>query len=343
MGPLLRRRLSLILEKKKLLRQSDHLIIGVSGGPDSMALLHLLAAVHPPDQLTTVTIDHGLRPDETPQEIKQVKNLCNTLAVEHQTCCVDVNGLRRKQKCSLEAAARELRHQQLEEICLQKGAAAIALAHTANDQAEEVLIRLLRGSGRKGLSGMNYRQGRIIRPLLGECKEELIHYLLEEGIPWSQDSSNLDQNLLRNRVRLDLLPRLRTDYNPGIDQTLIQTAAILNDEEDILEQMAQTAYEAQVGCSTTSEEEIAGPITPLTLNLQPFLASPPALQRRVLEKVCWQMQARPQFRQIEQLRELAMRPEPHGQAHLTSGLRVHKQGSTLLFHYPSGKHPYRGN
>ena len=342
-SPLLRRKIALILARKELLTPSDHLIIGVSGGPDSMALLHILANTLPIARLTAVTVDHGLRPQETPQEIAQVRHFCSQLGVSHQVCPVDVNELRRQKKCSLEEAARELRHQALEQIRQTKGAQAIALAHTADDQAEEVLIRLLRGSGRKGLSGMSYRQGRIIRPLLDEGKKDLIQYLQEEQISWSQDSSNLDHTLLRNRIRLDLLPRLRKDYNPGIDQTLIQTATILNDEEELLEQLAGAAYEKQVCTEQGNDDHATELIQPLILDLKRFLTSPPAIQRRVLEKICWQMQARPGFRQIEQLRGLSMRPEPNGQAHLSCGLRVQRQEQTLLFHYPAGRHAYRGD
>ena len=317
-------------------------IVGVSGGPDSVALLHILCSALPQLRCVAVYIDHGLRPDETGAEIELVQGLARQLQAGFERIAVDVITAARQDKRSIEETARILRYQALEEMRRHFQAAAIAVAHTADDQAEELLIRIIRGSGRKGLSGMQYQNGRIIRPLLHENKETLLHYLQTQQIPFCIDSSNLERTYLRNRVRLDLLPYLQEHFNKSIKQTLLQTASILQDEEALLAEMADKAWQK------VTRKVVIQPVCPdspphsIQIDTTEFCRCHPALQRRILEKCCWQMGARPQFRQIAQLLDLLHTGQTGAEIHLSKGLRAHKTRQGVFFCYPVGKCSYRG-
>jgi len=339
---ILRQRIGALLTAKDLIKNGDTLIVGVSGGPDSVALLHILCSAQPLLRCIAVYIDHGLRPDETGAEIELVRGLARQLQAGFERISVDVIKASRQDKSSIEESARTLRYQALEEMRRQYRGTAIAVAHTADDQAEELLIRLIRGSGRKGLSGMQFKNGRIIRPLLHESKETLLHYLQAQQIPFCIDSSNLERTYLRNRVRLDLLPYLQEHFNKSIKQTLLQTARILQDEEALLAEMTDKAWHQ------VAREVAIQPVPPdspphtIQLDTKAFCQCHPALQRRILEKCCWQMGARPQFRQIAQLLDLLHMAQTGAEIHLSKGLRAHKNRQGVVFCYPVGKCSYRG-
>jgi tRNA(Ile)-lysidine synthase len=324
------------------MQSGDTVMVAVSGGPDSVALLHILCSTLLQVRFIAVYVDHGLRPAETGAEIELVQALTRQLQAGFELVTVDVKGTARQNGTSIEETARTLRYQALEAMRLQYRGTAIAVAHTADDQAEELLIRLIRGSGRKGLSGMQFQNDRIIRPLLLESKDTLLHYLQAQQIPFCIDSSNLERAYLRNRVRLDLLPYLQEHFNKSINQTLLQTGQILQDEEALLEEMADNAWQ-QVARKVETQ-----PITPETpphsiqINTKEFCTCHPALQRRILEKCCWQMEARPQFRQIALLLDLLHTGQTGAQIHLSQGLRAHKTRQDVIFSYPVGKRSYRG-
>ena len=325
-----------------LLSADDTVIVGVSAGPDSVALLHLLSRISLPVRLFAVYVDHGLRPDETGNEFSLIADLCNTLRIPAERAVVDVRAEQKRMGTSLEDAARSARYQALEAARRRHAAAVIAVAHTADDQAEEILIRLIRGSGRKGLSGMVLRRDTIIRPLLQEAKQSLVAYLERNAIPFCIDSSNRERVFLRNRVRLDLLPYLEQNYNSSIRQTLLQTAEILRSEEELLDQLTQTAFN---GLTTIAADPLVTPArhAQISIAVQAFLDCPLALQRRILEKTCWMMSTRPGFRQIEQIRHLMKDSDNGAQLHLGMGLRVRKTGGKLVFSHPSGRSRFRGN
>ena len=149
---------------------------------------------------------------------------------------------RRICRLNLEDAGRRARIEFLDEIAGRYGAAAVALAHHADDQAETVLMRLLRGSGMTGLSGMAYRNSRgYVRPLLEISRSEIEQYLLACGLSWREDASNSDTTYLRNRIRHQLLPLLE-EYNPAIRTCLASTASILRDDEALLNQLTEQAF-----------------------------------------------------------------------------------------------------
>jgi tRNA(Ile)-lysidine synthase len=320
----------------------DRVIVGVSGGPDSVALLCLLCHMEFPLSPIAVYIDHGLRPKEVITEIQLVEKLAEKLNVEHKIIRVDVTNYKQAHKISLEEAARILRYKALEGSRQEFKAKAIAIAHTADDQAEEILLRLIRGSGLKGLSGMRIQNDKIIRPLLKESKEDLISYLEDSDIPYCYDSSNSQLTFLRNRIRIDLLPFLEKKFNPAIRTNLLQTADILQQEEDHIDKLAEQAYVNSVSPILEVDYSNAK-VDGLLLKSEIFLQHHKAIRRRVMEKICWKMEARPSFRQIEQLCDLAQQGKNGAELHLAKGLRILKSDRNIHFFRPLGKIKFRGN
>lgn len=325
-----------------MLKQRETAVVGVSGGPDSMALLHLLASLAGGQEISLVAVyvDHGLRPHESGQEAELVKEQADFLKIPCRIGMVAVQEYARAHRLSVEHAARILRYGFLERVADECRAPRVAVAHTADDQAEEVLLRLLRGTGRKGLAGMSgIVAGKLIRPLLAISKDELLAYLQDRRIPYLLDSSNLSSVYLRNRVRLQLLPHLEEQYNPQVKETLRHTAAILQDEEEILEQLAQAACQRTI--VETADGSRAGKV--LTLLLHEFSREPRGLQRRILEALCWRLDSAPSFRIIESLLALAFHGAVGRRLHLANGLRVSRQDGQLIFSYPQGKVAKRGD
>ncbi len=343
-----------IVQQENLLQRGEKVIIGVSAGPDSMALLHVLGRLAPVLDITpaAVYVNHGLRPGEAAKEKTLVAAAAKKLDLAFFTTAVDVKGFAAKNKLSIEHAARLLRYDFLEKTAAKFGASKIGLGHTADDQAEEILLRLIRGTARKGLSGMKtFRAGRYIRPFLRFPKNLLIEYLEKYSLPFLLDSSNRHDLYLRNRIRNDLLPYLAERYNPDIRHTLIRTAAILQDEEELLEKITEDAFAETVTVMPESfpqEYESFRPANALwpqslQINLGLFAMQPRSIQRRLLEKCCWLMSCEPRSRQIEQLLQLALSDSSAGSLHLADGLRVTKNQDKLSLAYPRGRGPLRGN
>lgn len=331
-----------IIRNNKLFLSGKTVVVAVSGGPDSMALLHVLSRLALGLKLkpAAVYVDHGLRPKETIHEAELVRSQAQLLQVSCRVGRVDVHALVRQKKLSAEHAARILRYDFLEKIAKELGAAKIVLAHTADDQAEEVLLRLIRGSGRAGLSGMKMiRDNRFVRPFLGTPKSLLLKYLTDKKIPFLEDSSNLERVYLRNRVRLDLLPQLER-YNPNIRQTLRQTARILGDEEDLLAGLAEAAW---IDVVQSLPEEKTGQPSGLRLDINRFFNLHRAIQRRVVETIFIKMDGLPSFKKIEQVLYLAESGQGGGMLHFSRGLRVVKKRKELIFSYPQGRVAKRGN
>jgi tRNA(Ile)-lysidine synthase len=304
-----------------------------------MALLHALAQLAPSLGISLVAahVDHGLRPSEAEAEARLVREAAQGLGLACECGRVDVVACAREEGVSREHAARNLRYEFLGEVAARHRATKIAVAHTADDQAEEILLRLIRGTGRAGLTGMaRLRDGLVVRPLLGIAKEEILGYLAEENIPYCLDSSNLQRIYLRNRIRLDLLPYLQTHFNPNIGNSLRETADIFAAEEELLAEIANQAYAKVVAGE-------GGTPGGLTIQVADFLCQPLAIRRRILETSCWRMDCRPSFRQIAHLLSLIETGAEGAGLHLARGLRVAKAEGRVCFRYPQGRQAVRGN
>ncbi|HEY7516432.1 MAG TPA: tRNA lysidine(34) synthetase TilS, partial [Vicinamibacteria bacterium] len=169
-------------------------------------------------------------------------SLCGRLGVPLRTRSADVRARAVRERRGIEDAARRERYAFLGSVLREEGASAIAVGHTRDDQAETLLLRLVRGAGRAGLAAMRARQGNVIRPLLELSRSQVLDHLRRRGLPWREDPTNGDPSFLRNRVRHELLPLLEARFNPGIRASLARTAALLGEETDYLEGLAGDAY-----------------------------------------------------------------------------------------------------
>ncbi len=241
--PTLHSRIENTLREHDLCQPGDCLIVAVSGGADSVALLDLLATLPCyPLRLIVAHLNHSLRGAESDADEQFVKGVASHYGLPYEVRQVDVRSLAQRSRLSLEEAGRHARYAFFEELRQQHGAAAVAVAHHADDQAETLLLRLLRGAGTAGLTAMSPNSGlAIIRPLLGLHRNELHAHLACQGLTFREDSSNRDRSFLRNRVRHELLPLLAT-YNPAISARLAATAALLREDEQLLEQMTNTVW-----------------------------------------------------------------------------------------------------
>jgi tRNA(Ile)-lysidine synthase len=207
------------------------LVVGLSGGADSVALTDALASLRRRRgfRLVAAHLDHGLRPDSAADAVF-CADLCRRLDVPFRRGEADVRARAARERGGLEQAARGERYAFLRRVREEEGAASIAVAHTRDDQAETLLLRLLRGAGATGLAGMRARKGDLLRPLLAVSRQEVLSHLRERGLAWREDPSNADPAHRRNRVRGELLPYLEERFNPRIRATLARTAALLADE-----------------------------------------------------------------------------------------------------------------
>ena len=211
---------------RDLLRRGDRVVVAVSGGPDSMALLHVLWEVRARLGLTleVAAVDHGLRADAR-REVDLVRERADALGLPFTAVSVDVAGERRARRgLSLQDAAREARLRALATLAGDHGANRVALGHQADDQAETILYRIIRGTGLAGLAGIPYRRDVFIRPLLDVTRAQIVRYLRRRSIPFVEDPSNADPRFARARIRHAILPALARE-NPLVADALRALAA----------------------------------------------------------------------------------------------------------------------
>ncbi|WP_406677486.1 tRNA lysidine(34) synthetase TilS [Moorella sp. ACPs] len=309
-----------------LLIPGDKVVVGVSGGPDSLALLHSLRALQEEfgHTLHVAHLNHGLRP-EAAADAEYVRNLALRWGLPVTIESRDVAAYQREHRLSLEEAAREVRYRFLREVAAAVGAGKIAVGHQADDQAETVLLNLLRGSGLTGLKAMLPQRGQIIRPLLFISRAEIEDYCSRQGLEPRQDFTNRDITLRRNKIRHQLLPFLAREFNPAIVETLSRTAVILQEEEEILANLAEEAF-ARV---KTRQEPGC-----LALDREKWVYLPPGIQRRVLRLAAAYLGRKVSFDQVERAREMAFRG---GTITWPGHLRVETRGTELILLVPAEK------
>jgi len=302
-----------------MLAGGETVVIAASGGPDSTALVHALAALGPDLALTIhlAHLNHRLRSDAA-EDAAFVAALARALGLEHHQGSADPRTLADREGLSLEDASRRLRYEFLIRVAHEAGAAVVATGHTLDDQAETVLMRLLRGSGLVGLTGIPpVREDgtlRIIRPLIDTTREEVQAYLESIGAGWREDATNRDLAILRNRIRLVLLPILE-GYNPDVRHALARVAALLRDEAEAIDTLA-TPHLAEV---------LSGGSPAVRVAAGPFARLPVALQRRAIrgavERARGNLRAI-RFVHIEEARRLALEGETGAWLSLPGGVRV---------------------
>ena len=260
-------------ESRDLIPRGAKVLCAVSGGADSMCLLHLLKSLEAERDLrvTAAHFEHGLRGEDSLRDMAFVEDWCRARGIPCVVGRGDTRALAEAERLGLEEAARKLRYEFLERTAKQGGFDRIATAHTADDNAETLLLNLVRGSGTRGLGGIPPRRGKIVRPLLETGRAEIEAYLEEHGVPHVEDASNADPAFRRNRIRREILPLLR-EMNPELNAALGRTAELLRQDEECLGALADR----------WTAEHFDGESLPL----EALRALHPALASRVIRRQC---------------------------------------------------------
>jgi len=254
--PMMKKQILGTIETQNLIHRNAHIVIGLSGGPDSVCLFDVLCqlaeernwTIHP------VHVNHKFRPGAAETDQAYVKALCEARGWPCRTFVYDCNAIAAEEKITSEEAGRNVRYKSFAQVALDirsKGAAAedivIAVAQNADDQAETILFRLLRGAGTDGLSGIAYMRfdedgNRIVRPLLDCRKEDILRYCEERNLQPCIDHTNLEPVYTRNKIRLELIPYLEREYNPAVKDTMIRMGKTCASDRDFLWKTARAAF-----------------------------------------------------------------------------------------------------
>jgi tRNA(Ile)-lysidine synthase len=323
------------VRQQQLLLPGQHLVVAVSGGPDSIALLSLLHRLARSWRLTLTVVhcNYGLRGAESDGDESFVSIFCQerqlSLVIHRPTL------VKRRQRSSLQAAARDARYDFMNQLAHEVGADCIAVGHTANDQAETLLMWMLRGAGMTGLAGMPYtREDRIIRPLLAATREEVVAYLDDEGLTYRRDSSNEKPLYHRNRIRKELLPVI-TRLAPAAVRVLQRQADLLREDEHFLEGVTGDLVHALVSHDSSGVQRV---------DRQAFTELPVALQRRLVRAVLrtYDEEGRASsLCAVESVRRLFLKGRSGGRLSLKQVFVILDQGSVRFSPGAGGDHSHQ--
>jgi tRNA(Ile)-lysidine synthase len=230
-----------LIEEYQMLKNGDKILVGVSGGPDSMALLHILRTLQQEYniELYTAHVNHMFRGAEAEADAEFVQAICREWDIPCFVAHIDVPARMKSRGISAPVAGREARYHFFRQVAAITGAQKIAVGHTADDQAETILMRFLRGAGPEGLSGIPACRDGIIRPLLRVYREEIEEYCRDAAIDVRRDPSNEKPLYLRNRIRNQLMPFLEKEYNAGLRKNLTILGDILHEEDIYWSELVQ--------------------------------------------------------------------------------------------------------
>jgi tRNA(Ile)-lysidine synthase len=328
------------IHKHELLKAGDRVGVAVSGGADSIALLRLLLELRKEigAVLSVVHFNHRLRGADSDDDERFVADLAQRHKLERHRGSGEVAAYATEKHLSLETAAREMRYQYFRQLLREGRLNRIATGHTLDDQAETVLLKIIRGAGGRGLAGIypklsvsgcqpsavSSQHFSIIRPLLGTRRADLEAYLISLGQSWREDKSNRDLRHMRNRVRHGILPRLERNFNPAVREALAETAEIARAEEEYwgkkLAGVLPLVWEAD------STEGV--------LNISALNNLPLALQRRVVRAATERLGLRLDFRHVEEI--LAQSSNRIATTVLPGGWSVQLEKDALRFAKDSG-------
>ncbi|NPU84573.1 MAG: tRNA lysidine(34) synthetase TilS [Syntrophaceae bacterium] len=325
MDPFLRR-ISRTIDRHAMIGDGERVLVAVSGGADSVALLEALCRLAGRRKwtLSAAHLNHGLRGMEADRDESFVRTLAHRTGVPLACRRLEPGSLRERQGRSLEEAARDARYGFLRDAAESSGAGRIALGHHRGDQAETVLMNLIGGAGIDGLKGMlPVRDGLYVRPLLFTPRREIDEFLEREGLPFREDATNRDQRFLRNRIRRDLLPHLAARYNRRTEEGLARLADIARRENDFLERAVREALE-RLGLERTG--------SPVEMVLDDLAGLHPALRYRIVKTLLDGLAAgrRVGHGHAEAVLALAEGLRPQGVLHLPGGVTAVREYGRLL-------------
>lgn len=323
------------IAKRALLSANEQVLIGVSGGPDSMALLHGLQLLSQDKQkhwrLSVVHVHHHLRGADSDADAEYVATYCEQNEISCVIKHVDVLAIIQQTGGNTQAVARQLRYDAFAETAQELGITKLALAHHADDQVETILMRLLRGTGVSGLAGMElvraWRGLEMIRPMLDVSREDVEAYIAQMKLQPRLDESNQSTKYTRNRIRLQLVPELET-YNARVKASLLQLAELSRAEEEVWQQLTKNALE-----KVLIEQKKAD----YRLDVKKFLDLPVALQRRTVKLIldCLYKKASSEvsLETVDRVRRCAAHTHTQTQTHVAGGILVTKEYQQLQITY----------
>jgi len=264
------------IDKNNMIAKGDKIIVGVSGGPDSLCLLHILKELSGEYDcsLYAAHLNHKFRGEAADNDAAFVGEICRTWGIPVFIEVFDVPAYVEETGLSPEEAGRKIRYRLFKQVCEKVGGNKIAVAHNLNDQAETILMRLMRGSGIEGLKGIEAVRGNIIRPLLEIERSRIEKYCTENNLAPRLDKTNLEAVYHRNKVRLELIPYIEKNFNPNIMVTLSRFSGLVKDENDFLETEAGRKLQE---IAEFSEDRVVIDVSKLT-------AVNKALQRRIIRQ-----------------------------------------------------------
>lgn len=322
-----------IIKQYNMLDAGDKVVCGVSGGSDSMALLHVLQSLQGEfgHAVLAAHLDHGLRP-ESAAEAAFVQSYCTAHDIPFFFEKADIAGIAKREHISKEEAGRRVRYNLFNRIAQEQCAAKIAVGHQLQDNAETVLFNLMRGSGLGGLGGIRPVQGNLIRPLLFIERDEILQYLKDHDIPFVRDESNESEEYTRNRIRHKLIPMMQ-QYNPNLCKTLSRMANMLAEDEEALRGMTDSYYR-----KAASHAEGGS----IRLSLKELVSAPKAISRRIIRKAVESICGLKDLTgvQVDAVLELSAL-QPGSQADIHDGLVARRGFEDITILMPNLLNPHR--
>jgi tRNA(Ile)-lysidine synthase len=314
------------IKNHSMLEPGDTVLAGVSGGADSIALLHILLKLTPEFDLRLgiAHFNHGLRAMESERDAEFVKSVAENLNLPFYNKKVYVKKFSIHHKLSIEEAGRILRYKFLTETARKYGFDKIALGHQKEDMAETILINMLRGSGPQGISGIPPKRDMIIRPLININRTDIEFFLRSENIAHITDSSNMDPQFLRNRIRHGLIPLLASEYNAEIVENLNRTAEILRDEQIWLDSMIKPLLE---------KTKLPGDNTNFNLSIPELIKIPIAAARRIIRQAVYEIKGNLHgvgFKHMDAILELITSNNKNNQFDFPGPVRIKRENDKLL-------------
>lgn len=302
------------------------ILIAVSGGPDSMALGHILWRYVHEERLRGISlvlthVHHGVR-KESDDELRMVQEIAKKWKIPCLIHCFDAKGYARTMGQSFQEAAREWRYARWKEDMHKEKCTLLATAHHLGDQAETILYRLFRGSGTAGLAGIYPSKSSIIRPLLSFLKSEILNYCAQQNLPYALDRSNEEPVYARNRIRLELLPELERNYNPRIQEALGRTGELLRWDEEYLAGQVGAAWERYL---LSNSDGVVG------LSREVF-SETPAILSRLLRRMAMQVNEEPRGLAFKYIVAIMDSQGKSGWLQDLPGMRVEINDQGIWFH-----------
>ena len=316
------------ISEYELIEKNDKIIIGVSGGPDSMCLLDCLFCLKDElkIQIYVAHINHMLR-KEAKEETKYVQEFCDKINVPIFVKYADINKMAKDNKMGTEEMGRKVRYEFFNEVAKKVDANKIATAHNSNDNAETVLMNLIRGSGTSGLKGIDIKKGYYIRPLRQCDRIEIEKYCQKRKLNPKIDSSNLEKIYTRNKIRLELIPYLQKEFNPNIINSLNNLSNIAREENDYFNKTANKVYETlKIG---ENEKEII-------LDLKKFNDVPKVIKQKTIiytiNKITGTIKGIEKIK-VEDIIKLSRNGISNKCLHLNKNIKVYIEKGKIIFTY----------